>query len=141
MVIKRKYATYGQLSCDEPSKKAIVKVLEKYNVSEDVYNYILDPYNDIIVINTEMGSGIPGDAYQELRKEFDKLDENVPFDNNLSYSDVDKVTPYCSRKGSAIQLVMTCNKVDLPVRIVQVIAIEHKADDMHFIEPWEIETL
>lgn len=54
---------YGQLYSDNETKDAITRIFQKYNVSERVYKYILDPANDIIVNNTDMGSGILGDAY------------------------------------------------------------------------------
>ncbi len=141
MIIKRKYATYGQLSTDEVTKATIIQIFEKYNVSEDIYNYILDPYNDVIVMNTDMGSGIPGQAYQELSKAFDELDITDPYDNGLTYRDATNVYMDYSRKGSAILQILYRNKVEMPKVIVQVVAFEYKNGNVEFIEPWNIESV
>ncbi len=141
MIIKRKYATYGQLSADGVTKATIIRIFEKYNVSEDIYNFTLDPYNDVIVMNTDMGSGIPGQAYQELRKEFDELDITNPYDNGLTYRDATDVYMDYSRKGSAILQILYRNKVEMPKVIVQVVAFEYKDGKVEFIEPWNIESV
>ena len=141
MIIKRKYATYGQLSADEVTKATIIRIFEKYNVSEDIYNFTLDPYNDVIVMNTDMGSGIPGPAYQELRKAFDELDITDPYDNGLTYRDATDVYLDYSRKGSAILQILYRNKVEMPKLIVQVVAFEYKNGNVEFIEPWNIESV
>ena len=141
MIIKRKYATYGQLSADEVTKATIIRIFEKYNVSEDIYNFTLDPYNDVIVMNTDMGSGIPGPAYQELRKAFDELDITDPYDNGLTYRDATDVYMDYSRKGSAILQILYRNKVEMPKVIVQVVAFEYKNGNVEFIEPWNIESV
>ena len=141
MIIKRKYATYGQLSADEVTKATIIRIFEKFNVSEDIYNFTLDPYNDVIVMNTDMGSGIPGPAYQELRKAFDELDITDPYDNGLTYRDVTDVYMDYSRKGSAILQILYRNKVEMPKVIVQVVAFEYKNGNAEFIEPWNIESV
>ena len=141
MIIKRKYATYGQLSADEVTKATIIRIFEKYNVSEDIYNFTLDPYNDVIVMNTDMGSGIPGQAYQELRKAFEELDITDPYDNGLTYRDATDVYMDYSRKGSAILQILYRNKVEMPKVIVQVVAFEYKNGNVEFIEPWNIESV
>ena len=139
MLIKRKYATYGQLSADEKSKAAIIRVFEKYNVPEDIYTYTLDPYNDVIVMHTDLGSGIPGQAYQEIRQAFDELDVTDPYENGLTYRDVTDVYLDYSRKGSAILQILYSRKVEMPRVIVQVVAFEYKDGKIEFIEPWNIE--
>ena len=138
MIIKRKYATYGQLSADEATKETIIRIFEKYNVSEDIYNFILDPYNDVIVMNTDMGSGIPGQAYQELCQAFEELDVTNPYDNGLTYRDATNVFMDYSRNGSAILQILYRNKVEMPKVIVQVVAFEYKDGKVEFIEPWDI---
>lgn len=139
MIIKRKYATYGQLFEDEASKNTITRIFDKYEVRKEVYDYILDKYNDIIVMNTDMGSGIPGQAYQELRQAFDELDVTKPYDNGLTYRDATNVFMDYSREGSAIIQILYRNKVDMPKVIVQVVAFEYKDGKTVFIEPWNIE--
>ncbi len=141
MFIKRKYATYGQLYSDEASKAAVMKIFDKFNVVEDVRNYILDPYNDIIVINTDEGSCIPSEAYQELRQVFEELDNTSPFDNQLTFRDVTGVMSFPSRKGAAEMQILYSRKDEMPVVIVQVLAFEYKEGKMEFVEPWDIGTV
>lgn len=141
MIIKRVFATYGQLSEDEVTKDTITKVFQKYNVSERVFEYILDPANDIIVNNTDMGSGIPGEAYQELRNSFAELDKTNPYDNKLTYRDVNEVLSLPSRKGSAVMQIMYKKSADCSPVIVQVIAMEYKNGQTNLIEPWDIGTV
>ena len=92
-------------------------------------------------MNTDMGSGIPGPAYQELRKAFDELDITDPYDNGLTYRDVTDVYMDYSRKGSAILQILYRNKVEMPKVIVQVVAFEYKNGNVEFIEPWNIESV
>ena len=66
MIIKRKYATYGQLSADMVTKDEITKLFHKLNVSDKVLEDVLNPANDIIVNNTNIGSDIPGNVFKEL---------------------------------------------------------------------------
>jgi len=141
MIIQRKYATYGQLYSDNETKEAITRIFQKYNVSERVYEYILDPANDIIVNNTDMGSGIPGEAYQELRKTIEELDETYPFDNKLTYRDVNEVLSFPSRKGSAVMQIMYKKSADCSPVIVQVVAMEYKDGKTSIIEPWDTGTI
>ncbi len=139
MIISRKYATYDQLSADQYSREAMLSVFEKYNVPTKVYDYICDPYKGIIVLNTGMGSDIPGQAYQELRQRFDELDKTHPYDNGFTYKDVTNTVPIdSSRKGSAIMQVLVKEQVELPTLIVQVIAFEYRNGEMYFIEPWDV---
>ena len=139
MIISRKYATYDQLSADDYSREVILTVFEKYNVPTDVYNYICDPYEGIIVINTEEGSGIPGQAYQELLQKFEELDRTHPYDNGFTYKDVTHAIPIdSSRKGSAIMQVLVKKQVECPTLIVQVIAFEYRNGEVFSIEPWSV---
>lgn len=141
MIIKRKYATYGQLSADVESKAAMNRIFDKYNVSEDIRNNILDPYNALIVMHTDLGTGIPGKAYQELRQAFDELDTTNPYDNGLTYRDATDVYLDYSRKGSAILQILYSRKAEMPRVIVQVVAFEYKDGKTEFIEPWNIESV
>ena len=138
MIISRKYATYSQLNADPYSQDAMLSIFEKYNVPTAVYNYICDPYEGIIVVNTEEGSGIPGQAFQELLQKFDELDRTHPYDNGFTYKDVTCVNTYSSRKGSAIMQVLVKKQVECPTLIVQVIAFEYRNGEVFFIEPWPL---
>ena len=138
MIIKRRFATYGQLCGDEKSKDAISGILEKYKVSQDIFEATLDPYNGIIVLNTDLGSGIPGKAYQEIRVALDELDKTNPFENGLTYKDVSDIRTFTSRNGAAIMQVLYKRRCEESPLIVQVIAFEYKDGKTVVIEPWEI---
>jgi len=138
MIIKRKYATYGQLNNDSISREAIVGILKKYGTSSDTINYIVDSYNPIIVCNTEMSSGIPAKAFEEIVKKLEELDDTHPFDNGMTYRDVSDVRTYPSRKGAAAVQVMYSRKADMPTRVVQVLAFEYRNGVTTVIEPWDI---
>lgn len=141
MIIKRKFATYGQLTQDQYSRRTILDIFEKYNVSDKVKQYILDPNNDVIVHNTDMGSGIPGQAYQELRSELDELDITYPFDNGLTYRDVTETVVLPSKKGTAVMQILYCRRAERPSLIVQVVAFEYKDGRTTIIEPWDTGSL
>ena len=141
MIIERKYATYGQLYCDQASKDTLIRILNKHNTPEFVCNYILNLNNDIIFCNTDMSSGIPGEAFHDLQQAFEDLDKTNPFDNGLTYRDVTEVVTLPSRKGSAVMQLMYMNKADLPKVIVQIVALEYKNGKTYVIEPWDTANL
>lgn len=140
MVIKRIYATYGQLKRDKKSWEIIVNALcessKNYSYDEVVHLLELDSY--VIVKNTNIESGIPGDAFQKIIEKFDELDETEPFDNGYTYRDVSGSVFYPSRKGNALMEILYCRKFESPVEIVQVIAFEKKGDTIKLIEPWDV---
>jgi len=140
MIIKRKYSTYGQLLNDEASKEVIYNAIanSKNPLDDKERDRILAYVTNLIVLNTDLGSGIPGDAYKEIIDCFDKLDEDHPFDNGLTYRDVNGVLTYPSRKGTAIMQIMYNHIMDLTPVIVQVIAFETKGTDIIQVEPWDV---
>ncbi len=140
MIIKRKYSTYGQLLNDEASKEVIYNAIanSKHPLDGKERDRILAYVTNLIVLNTDLGSGIPGDAYKEIIACFDKLDEEQPFDNGLTYRDVNGVLTYPSRKGTAVMQIMYNHIMDLTPVIVQVIAFETKGTDIIQVEPWDV---
>ena len=136
MIIKRRYCTYGQLYRDVVSKEAIIRIFDRHGVEERIKSTILDPYNDIIVKDTDMGSCIPSDVFQELWDELDILDKTHPFDNGYTYSDVSGVSVVPSRNGNKVMQIMYKSQVEMPNFIVQVIAFEYKDGKTSIIEPW-----
>lgn len=141
MIIKRKYATYGELYSDETTKMAIMQIFDEYKVKDYVREGVLNPNNDVLVFNTDMGMCIPSEAYKALRKKLDELDSTHPFDNHLTYRDVTNIMNLPSRKGAAILQIMYRKKAEMPIQIVQAIAFEYKNGEMEFIEPWDFGTV
>lgn len=144
MIIKRKYAYYGQLKEDKASLDAMVEAIlksEKQNFTiEDAYKMI-DRASDVLVLNSNIETGIPGDAFQMFMEEFDELDKTTPFDNGLTYRDVNNVVCFPSRKGNAVMQILYNKSVDALPIIVQVIAFEKDGDSIKPIETWDIGTI
>ena len=138
MVIKRKYCTYGQLMSDEKTKSMLLRVLQK-TMPQEKAEWLMSQDSNVFVFNTDMGSGIPGAAYREIREELERLDETNPFDNGLSFSDVKQVVTFSNEAGSAVMQFMICRIFDLPEVIVQVVAFERDDENqLRFIEPWDV---
>ena len=140
MIIKRKYATYGELVNDSASKEVLIRILENDSKSVDIDQF-LDPYDPVLVCNTDISSGLSREAINKIFEEFDKLDKLSPYDNGYSYKDVSGINTYSSRKGHAIMQIMTHSQVEMPTRIVQVIALECRNGVTKVIEPWDVGTI
>lgn len=140
MIIKRVYATYGQLKNDKKSWDIIVRALcessKKYSLDEAVQLLEMDSY--VFVKNTDIESGIPADAYNNFIDKLNELDIKEPFDNGYTYRDVSGSVFYPSRKGNALMQILYCRKFESPIEIVQVIAFEKDGDTIKPIEPWDI---
>lgn len=143
MIIHRRYATYGQMLQDKNAKEIIINALcessKKYTYDEAVE--LLEADSWVIIQNTDMGSLIPADAYQNIIKNLDILDESDPYDNGLTYRDVTGIQFYPSRKGNALLQILYSKKFEQPLVIVQVIAFEHNGQTINPIEPWYISTI
>lgn len=138
MVIKRKYCTYGQLMSDEKTKSMLLRVLQK-TMPQEKAEWLMSQDSNVFVFNTDMGSGIPGSAYREIREELEKLDQISPFDNGLTLKDITQVIPFANEEGTAVTQFMINRIYDLPEVIVQVIAYEYDTkNNLHFIEPWDV---
>ena len=138
MIIKRMYCTYGQLMEDEKTSSMLMEALKK-TMSEDSAKHIMNEDANIFVFNTDMGSGIPGTAYQEIRQGLEHLDKSAPYDNGLSLADVTQVVAFPNEEGNAVTQFMINRIYDLQEIIVQVVAFEcDDKNEMHFIEPWDV---
>lgn len=138
MVIKRKYCTYGQLMSDEKTKSMLLRVLQK-TMPQEKAEWLMSQENNVLVFNTDMGSGIPGAVYREIREELEKLDQTSPFDNGLTLKDVTQVISFANEEGTAVTQFMINRIYDLPEVIVQVIAFESDTNnELRFIEPWDV---
>ena len=141
MVIKRKYETYGMLLSDETTKTVIYSAMRQSsaNLTEEQIDATLAHVYWVRFELTEIGSGIPGDALENMKDAFEKLDKTHPFDNKLTYRDVTKTISFPSRKGNAImQYLIRGKNSDLGDEIVQIAAYEKDGDYIKVIEPWEL---
>ena len=140
MIVKRKYANYGQLMKDPNSKEVIYNAIRGSNptIENEFIDKIMQADSNLIVANTDIGSGIPGDAYQNIIKEFEKLDKEKPFENGLTYRDVTNALCFPSKQGRAIMQVLYKRIYDLAPVIVQVIAFESDGNGIRQIDEWDI---
>ena len=123
MIIRRQYEILGMVVERDPKARKIVDEVCK-NLDCDLREKIFSPYINLSLYNADMGCGLPGEMFTKLLEEFNNLDETNPYDNGLTYRDVDTISFEPSRKGNAIKLILKCQKSELPERVVGVIAIE-----------------
>lgn len=138
MIIKRELCTYGQLMFDEFTRSEIKKVYEKHGLSEEDMRNQMGYVHNVLVLNTEMGSGIPGKVYFDLKQLFERLDLEKPFDNGMTYKDVTDSCCFSSRKGNAIMQWLINRTPDCVPLIVQVVAFERDGQYIKAIEPWDV---
>ncbi len=123
MIIRRQYEILGMVVKRDPKAKEIVDKVCK-ELDPDLQARIFSPYINLTLFNADMGCGLPGEMFSKLLEEFNKLDETYPYDNGLTYQDVTSVSFEPSRKGTAIKLIMKSQKIEMPERVVCVIAVE-----------------
>lgn len=75
---------------------------------------------------------------QGFHERFEELDASIPYDNGLSFKDVHSVEFETSRKGTAIQLRLVNQVMDMPYRIVGFVAIENVNDRLRINKGWEM---
>ncbi len=138
MIVKRKYATYGQLLNDSPSRKAITSAFLSHGISEEDAMAHMERLWFLHIFNTEMGSGIPGIVFRTFCDEFENLDKTCPYDNQLTYQDVNRTICFPSRKGNTMtQVLYHAGSPDDANLIVQVIAFENDGVNIKPIQPWD----
>ena len=137
MIIKRRYATVGQICTDETTKNAIIEIFDAHNVPEDIRVFVFDPYSSVMISNPNMSMFMSKSVYKEVMEKLEELDQTDPFDNLLNYNNVDKVLTIPGKKGGALMQIMYSKQPDLPIRVVQVLAFETKEGKTELIEPWD----
>ena len=137
MIIKRKYATAGQLSEDEVTKQAITDIFDAYCVPDDVRTFVFDPYSSVMMCNSNMSMFISDEVYKDVMDKLEELDQTNPFDNLLNYKNVDKVLTVPGKKGGAVMQIMYSKKADMPAKVIQVLAFETKGGKTTIMEPWD----
>ena len=131
MVIQRRYVKIFKIFENDPQGKAILyKAFADAGRTDEDRDFTL---NADILNDAQMVSCLPN--LQWILDAMDKLDKVSPFDNGYTYRDVNKVTLWPSRKGSAALLCMEHLSADCE-EIIQVIAIESHGEDTKVIEPW-----
>jgi len=141
MIIKRRYATVGQICTDETTKNAICEIFDAHNVPEDIRVFVFDPYSSVMISNSNMSMFMSKSVYKEVMEKLEELDKTDPFDNLLNYKNVDKVLTIPGKKGGALMQIMYSKQPDLPTRVVQVLAFETKEGKTELIEPWEVDNV
>lgn len=139
MIIKRRFEIIGKLlERDEQAKKIIMEeMLKRYDFVEA--ERILTADYGVFLYLADMGSAIPNLNF--IIEKMDELDESVPYDNGLTYSDVTAVQLFPSRQGCAAVLCMISKHADMPERIAQIIAVENENCRTKIIKPWNIDNV
>ena len=136
MIIKRKYETIGILSERDPRIKDMFINDLKTRFDKNEAFRILEKNHDTLFYSIDMGSLIQDK--ETLLNKLDKLDKEEPYDNGLTYRDVQKVVPFPNRKGAALELwLIQVASEDHPTRIVEIIAIENEKGKTELIKPWD----
>lgn len=136
MVIRRRYVKLFRIMQNDPQGKAILyKAFSDAGRFDEDRDFTLNADAGIILNDAGMGSCLPNLRW--ILEEMDKLDKVAPYDNGYTYRDVNKVTCWPSRKGSAALLCMEYAGGDFD-EIVQVVAIESHGTDTKVIKPWDL---
>lgn len=139
MIIKRKYELIGTLISRDPDSKKILMdaLLTKYPQEEAERILLCD--SEAYIYNADMSLCIPD--FGTVKEKLSELDEKKPYDNGLTYRDVNNVVCFPSRQGKATELWMINDIADLPKRIVQIVAVEYEDGKTYTIKPWENDSL
>lgn len=104
MIISRKYVPFAVLYVrDERAKEILEQAYSNIQGSkaekERQWDFMCS--NEISVDNADMGACIPNFGY--IKKEFERLDSEFPYDNGFSVSDINSVE-VIERSDDTIQL-------------------------------------
>lgn len=139
MIIKRKYEWFGYLyEVDDDVKEIIDKAFENADSPDEwkqkvlEYNY----YNISACFN--IGCGLPRDSYSYIMECFDKLDAEKPYDNGLTFKEVNSIEYETSRKGTAIQMRFVQKGTENMYRIVGFAALENIDGDIKVNPGWNM---
>lgn len=136
MVIQRRYVKIFRIMQNDPQGKAILyKAFGDAGRTDEDRDFTLNADAGIILNDAGMDSCIPNLRW--ILEEMDKLDKVSPYENGYTYRDVNKVTCWPSRKGSAALLCMEYAGGDFD-EIAQVVAVESNGTDTKVIEPWDL---
>ena len=139
MIIKRRFEIIGELiNRDERSKEIIMDELLKRYDQKEAERILLADYQ-VFMYLADIGSGIP--RLDIIREKLEELDNEIPYDNGLTYADVSSVEILPSRQGKAAVLCMISSKYDSTKRIAQVIAVEYENGKTELIKPWSIDNV
>ncbi len=139
MIIKRKYEVIGELVKKDLDAKKILMDALLTHFSQNEAERILMSNNESCIYNADTSSCIPN--IDEVKAKFAELDKKRPYDNELTFRDVTQVFSFPSRQGKATELWMISKKVEVPARIVQVVAIEYDEGELKTIKPWGEDSL
>lgn len=139
MIIQRKYEWLGVL-CEKDSKvkKLVDEAFELENVTVEWKKEVLEYNYANIPAFLNIGCGIPGSSYKYIMDGFELLDKEKPYDNGLTFKDINRIEYETSRKGTAIQMRLVNESVDNPYRIVGFIALENKEGKIGLNKGWEM---
>lgn len=139
MIIKRRFEIIGKLLERDPKSKDIFYEILRKNIKDDnkIEELLSFNYHTFVYL-ADMGSGLIG--INEIRECLNILDDELPYDNGLNYSHVNRTEVLSSKEGNAAVITMLIDNADIK-RIVQIISVENDNDKTKLIKPWSIDNV
>ena len=138
MIIQRRYECLGVLLQNDPKAKEAFYSAFADDVPADRIAWLISENHWLALHNADMGCGIPGAAYKAIMDKFAELDKTDPYDNGLTYRDVNKVIPFSSKSGKEISLILKY-EFDGIERIVQVLSVRSENGKTKIADSWDPE--
>ncbi len=136
MIIQRRYECLGILLQNDPKAKEAFYSAFADDVSAEHIKWLINENHWLALHNADIGCGIPGTAYNAIMDKFEKLDQTEPYDNRMTYRDVNRIIPFSSKSGKEISLILKY-EFDGLERIVQVISIRTEGSNTKIADPWD----
>ena len=139
MIIERQYEWFGLLYENDKMSRDVIDEAFRNSKSEDDWKKEVLEFNySHISAYFNIGCGLPGDSYPFIMARFKELDEKYPYDNGLTFKDIDRIEFETSRKGRVIQMRFVSERANSPYRIVGFAAVENKEGVIDISEGWEM---
>ncbi len=139
MIIKRKLCTYGQLLNDPITFNAIENAYKSNGLSKKQMHDEMGYAFNIMVLNTNIETGLTAKVFGDLKAEIERLDLSHPFDNGLTYLDVTDTICLPNKDGSTLTQILISKKPDCTPLIVQIVAFKKDGDYIRETVPDEID--
>lgn len=136
MIIQRRYECLGVLLQNDPKSKEVFYAAFAEDVAASHIAWLVSENHWLALHNADMGCGIPGETYKSIMEQFAELDKTDPYDNGLTYRDVNKTTSFCSKSGKEISFILK-HEFDGMERIVQVLSIRTEDGNTTIADPWD----
>lgn len=130
MKIKRKFVRFADLYVtDEECKKIIEEACWNSTDTEAGYDHLLKYTldNHMLINLTDLGCGYLGDEVRKISKLFKELDKTNPYDNKLTYSDINAEPIILEKNDDYVEMFLV-NVCDGVRRIVDYVIVKENCD-------------